>query len=170
VPVCTYPLGCKEFAMKNNVRCAAHLVKNKADKKEESAFVQKQNRSDEAARQNKLEREARDLKAAEASAASERLKELQLEVIRQHKLLWNGQVDNIVAQVMVLRQQDPNANAGDNAVGNTQGGSLSPLTLSFVGPSHGVGKGDVTKGMTGFDDSWSGIFKFRRSGVLVHCS
>lgn len=26
--VCTYPGGCSEFAVKGNVRCSAHLIRN----------------------------------------------------------------------------------------------------------------------------------------------
>lgn len=171
MPVCSYPGpgGCKEYAMKGNVRCEAHLIKNASDRKAESAHVQKLIRTEEAAALNKAERAARDMKAQQAAEAYENLKALRAEVIRTHKALWSAQVADIVAEVEVLRVNDPNANAGQNPGGTTAGGVDNPLTLTFSGPTHGLGKGDVTRGMTGFDSSDKGVFKFRRSGVFVHC-
>lgn len=170
MPVCSYPGGCNDYAIKNNDRCAAHLIKNGSDKKAESVELKKRQLADARAQALATEQASRNQVAQEKATADIKRKELQAEVIRTHKQTWNAQVDAVVTQVLVLRLTDPNANAGNNAVGNTLGGNTSPITLVMTGATHGVSKGDITRAMAGFDSSDSGMFKFRRQAVLVHCA
>ena len=171
MPVCSFPGGCTDYAVKGNVRCAAHQIRNGSDKKVESLELKKKQLADARAQAQAEEQAARNKVAQEKSDADIKRKALQQEVIRAHKQIWNAQVDNVVNQVLVLRLTDPNANAGNNAVvGNTLGGNGNPVSLVMTGATHGVSKGEITNAMAGFDSSDSGLFKFRRQGVLVHCA
>ncbi|MPZ45278.1 MAG: hypothetical protein GEV05_18165 [Betaproteobacteria bacterium] len=156
--------------MKGNVRCSAHVIRNASDRKVESAALKKMHAAEEVARKRKEEQDSRNKVAQQKAESDAKRKALQEDVIRQHRQTWNAQVDAVVSQVMLLRQTDPNANAGNNAVGSTAGGTGNPVALVMSSPTHGVSKGDITRGMAGFDSSDSGLFKFRRKGVLVHCA
>lgn len=170
MPICSYPGGCTEYAVKGDVRCAAHLIRNAADKKAESAALRKLKLTQAAAEARQAEQQRRNQVAQAKAEADRKRKAFQAEVIRTHRQTWNAQIDAVVAEVMTLRQADPNANAGNNTVGNTAGGTGSPLALAMTGPTHGVTRADILSGMAGFDSSDSGMFKFRRQGVLVHCT
>lgn len=170
MPVCSFPGGCTDYAVKGNVRCAAHQIRNGSDKKVESVELKKKQLADARAQALAEERGARNKVAQEKADADINRKALQQEVIRAHKQTWNAQVDAVVNQVLVLRLTDPGANAGNNAVGNTPGGNGNPVSLVMTGATHGVSKGDITQAMAGFDSSDSGLYKFRRQAVLVHCA
>lgn len=172
MPMCSYPLGCDQFAQKNSDRCSSHQVRNASEKKAESAYVQKIQREEAARQEQEASRQARDGAAQKKRDADLVREQRQAEVIRTHRQTWNGQIDAIVTQVLALRHQNPGTagiNAGDNAAGNTQGGTDSPVQLTMAGPTHGVRKSDIVNGMSGFDSSDSGFYKFRRQNVLVHC-
>ncbi len=90
------------------------------------------------------------------------------EIVRAHRQAWNQQIDAVVDQVMQLRITNPGANAGNNSNGNTGGGTDNPLLLAMSGPTHGLTKGEILAGMTGFDNSDSRAFKFRSRQAFVH--
>ena len=168
MPKCSYPLGCEEYAAPKSDRCSAHAVA-KGGQKAENQMVRRIKLDQEAARLRAAEQEARNKAAEIKRAQQEQLVTMRNEVIASHRRAWNILVDAIVSQVLALRLLDPKANAGNNAVGNTMGGTDTPLTLTTGGAMHGVTKADIIRGMDGLDSSDSGIFKFRRSLVLVHC-
>lgn len=168
MPKCSYPLGCEEYAQPKSDRCSTHQVA-KGGEKAESEMVRRIKLDQEAARLRAAEQDARNKTAEFKRAQQEQLATMRREVIASHRRAWNILVDAIVSQVVALRLLDPKANAGSNAVGDTLGGNENPLTLTTSGAMHGVTKADIIRGMTGLDSSDSGIFKFRRSLVLVHC-
>jgi type II secretory pathway pseudopilin PulG len=167
--MCSYPLGCTEYAAKGSDRCSNHQIK-KGEGKIEKKAVTKALADRQAAAALAAERARRDVEATKAAAAQQAALAAQQTVMRTHRAAWNTQIDAVVAQVLVLRATDPNANAGNNAVGNTAGGTGNPVALNTTGPMAGVTKGDILQTMAGFDSSDSGLYKFRRSLVLVHCS
>jgi len=172
MPKCTYPGpgGCPEFAVKGNVRCSKHLIRNQGDAKKESVEVRKLQMAKAEADRRADEQRERNRVAKVKADADQRRRELQAEVISAHRQTWNAQIDAVVGQVMALRVANPGANAGNNWNGTTLGGNTNAIVLTTTGAMHGVTRADILHGMAGFDSSDSGMFKFRRSNVLVHCT
>ena len=122
--------------------------------------------------------DARDRKAQQDRARHDQLLENRARVISEHRQKWNALINASVKAVLDLRSSVPHANAGTNVWYNQKGqritrvipgGTGNPIKLKTKGDMHGVTGGDITCGMAGFDNSDSGLFKFRRDGVLVHC-
>jgi len=90
--------------------------------------------------------------------------------MRDYVISGNRQVRVIVDQVLQMRidHNNPGINAGRNNEGDTEGGNENPLAINVPGNPHGITLGDVVRRMNGFDNSDSGLFKFRISGVFVH--
>lgn len=176
MPICNYPLGCTNYAVKGDVRCDSHRVRNETDRKNEKAVVKKHQVAEAGQKRNAEERAARDKRAQDISDRQERQAALRAEVIRTHKQTWSAQITAVFNQVVALRAHDPNANAGHNAVGNTPGGNTNPIHLTLTGATFGVTPADICPGIAGFDTSDSGVFKFRRKStagnggdILIHC-
>jgi len=170
MPVCSYPIGCTDFASKGSDRCSAHQIKKGEGKIEKKAISKAlaDLAAAEALAALRLLRNAEAARVVQAQAAAQAAK---AEVMRTHRATWNAQVDAVVNQVLGIRATNPNANAGNNpGDNNTAGGTDNPVVLSTSGPMAGVTKGDILKTMVGFDSSDSGSYKFRRSLVLVHCA
>ncbi len=105
------------------------------------------------------------LERAKALAKAAKLAEVRRVVAEQ-----NARVQAIVTEVLALRAAHTGVsgiNAGNNAVGNTEGGTDSPITI-VVPP--GIDRSTVIRQMTGVDASDSGLIKFRVSDVLVHAT
>lgn len=177
MPMCTYPLGCDKYAVRNNVRCSDHLTRNATERKKEAAMV-KQFRADEANRAKLAEEhEARSAKATKLRDAQIAKVERQAKVIREHVQRWEALIDDIEAQVIALRATIPGANAGqNNGADDIPGGNTNEIRLLISGPSEGVTVGEICRHIAGFDSSDSGCFKFRRatgagngSNILIHC-
>lgn len=176
MPMCNYPGGCENYAVRGGLRCDEHqLAKGKAAQKNESAELKKLQLARDAQVRNDAERAARDAAAQAVVARRQRIEAEQAEVIRGLKRDWSAQIQTVVAQVLVLRQSDPTANAGNNQVGNTEGGTGNPIKLAMTGPTHNVTPNQVLTSIAGFDSSDSGVFKFRRKDpsnqdILVHAT
>lgn len=168
MPVCSFP-DCTLFCVANSNRCTEHQVK-KGEGKLDQKRVSKYLADKQAAATLAATRAARNKAAQTAADAHEAGKLARQQAIATNRSAWSALIDGVVAQVQALRVLDPTANAGNNAVGNTAGGTGNPVALSTTGPMAGLTKGDILRDMPGFDSSDSGLFKFRRQGVLVHCS
>jgi len=171
---CKWPGGCKEApkskpapAVKNSIFCDKHRRKHDEDEKikrqKEQAAKELEERKEE-----QLEM-ARLAKAKQEAADQKKLK------IQQIKSQWNQQVQGVVQQVKTLRTQNPGnggINAGNNAVGNTPGGSNNPLELKLPSDAKGIAKGEIFPLMTGFDGSDSAGIKIRindpKGNILIH--
>lgn len=146
-----------------------HEIK-KGEGKLDRQLVNKHKADKAAAETLAAQRAARDVAANKAAEADQALRLAKQQAITTNRSAWNTQIEAVVSQVLVLRQTDSSANAGNNKVGNTLGGTGNPVQLTTSGPMAGLTKGDILKTMPGFDSSDSGLFKFRRQNVLVHCS
>ncbi len=121
--------------------------------------------------QERLDNAARRAAAALASQQAQLLATQRAEVVSGYVRTNNAAVQAIATQVLLLRTQNPlvqGINAGNNAVGNTAGGTGNPIAITIPANDYGITVADVAPRMTGFDNSDSGVFKFRVSGVLVH--
>jgi hypothetical protein len=147
--------------------CAAH-----GKKKEDQIKVEKQ----KAVEAQKLkDRQAEMVKMAQEAEKKRLAAEARKQKIQQIKGQWNQQVHAVVQQVQQLRHNHPTVagiNAGNNAVGNTAGGSNNPLQLNLPGDAKGIVKGDIFPLLTGYDGSDSAGVKIRiqdaQGNILVH--
>ncbi len=100
----------------------------------------------------------------------------QKEVLKQIRVQWKSQISAIVVQVKALRHQNPGVvgiNAGANAgIGNTQGGTNNPLTLTVPANDYKITSAEIFAGMNNIDSSDSGDIKYREfigdENILVH--
>lgn len=143
------------------------------DDKKEKVDKDKRDREEAAARRNAEERAARDQKANQLAQQQLETKRLKDEAITRIRADWNRQVNDVVAEVKALRALHPTRsgiNAGSNAgLETTAGGTDNPVVLTLPANQYQIQKAEVLTTMHGFDSSDSGLFKFRRDGVLVHC-
>jgi len=183
MPMCSYPLGCENFAIKlvnmQSSRCAIHQVNTPQLQKAEEAFVSK-HKLDEEARiaREKLQAE-RDKLAAAAAAKQLARSTKRAEIIELYVPKWSALINDVVRQVNDLRATVPTANAGKNGKNPVIPGGLENeivLTISGTDAAYGVKAGDVCRRIAGFDVSDSGVVKFRRASnagdrtnILIHC-
>jgi len=172
---CKWPAGCKEGpkgkpapAVNNSKFCDKHRRKAQEGEKDKQQKEQ--------AEKAQKERDAKQLEMAELAKAKE--EELKAKAVRITKIAaaWNKEVQAVVLQVKHLRENHPeaqNINAGHNHnIGNTEGGTDSPIAFTLPSDAKGITKADVFSIMAGFDGSDSGICKIRikdpSGNILVH--
>lgn len=135
--------------------------------------LDKRARDEEAARLNAAAKAQRD-KALNDDVSRKREKDrLKQEAIVRIRAGWNTEINNVVQQVEKLRADNPGRqgiNAGkNNGLKDTEGGTDNPVPLSIPRNDYNIEKSEVLSGMNGLDSSDSGLFKFRRKEILVHC-
>jgi hypothetical protein len=172
---CKWPGGCKEgtkgkaaAAVAKSIFCDKHRRKHDEDEK-----IKRQ--KEQVAKELK-EREEKQLEMARLAKAKQDAEDQRKLKIQQIKGQWNQQVQAVVQQVKNLRAHNPGVdgiNAGNNAVGNTPGGTNNALELKLPSDAKGIAKGDIFPLMTGFDGSdSSGGIKIRindsKGNILVH--
>ena len=171
---CKWPGGCKEgpkskpaAAVTKSIFCDKHRRKHDEDEKIK--------RQKEQAAKELEERKEKQLEMAKLAKEKQEAEDHRKQKIQQIKASWNQQVQGVVQQVKTLRSQNPTVagiNAGNNAVGNTSGGSNNPLELKLPSDAKGIAKGDIFPLMTGFDGSDSAGVKIRimdpKGNILVH--
>jgi len=174
MPDCKWPGGCKlgpgskaAPAVKNLTFCDKHRRKQQEDEK-----IQREKEQMAKATKEREEKQKEMGRLAEEKREAEEQKK---QKIQQIKAQWNQQVQAVVQQVKHLRSQNPGVqgiNAGNNAAGNTAGGSDNPLELKLPNDAKGIAKGDIFPLMTGFDGSDSSGIKIRikdgNGNILVH--
>src|SRR5271154_5024010 len=140
---------CGQPDVNNSGRCAKH-PKTNLEKQNEQKQAQIKLQMAKKLEEEKEKREAMAAKATKIQeAAAAKAKKIN-EIVVQ----WNGQVKAVVTQVLNLRKAHPGVegiNAGNNAVGNTAGGTNNPV--AFVMPSNdfNIARAEVFAKMAGFD-------------------
>lgn len=166
--------NCKKPATKDGL-CADHARLKAADE-----LRQKQMKEQMA--KKLADDEGKRKAAAELQKKNESAKKAKEQEIVRIAATWNTQVTNVVNQVKELRKLNPGRdgiNAGNNANVNIDsagnkgnkvipGGTNNPVAFSVPSNSHGITKADIAPKVNGFDNSDSGLFKFRRDGIFVH--
>jgi len=121
------------------------------------------------------EREAKQLEMARLAKEKEEKLKAKATKINTIAADWNGKVKAVVQQVKNLRAHNPTVhgiNAGNNAVGNTPGGTDNPIALTLPSDAKDIIKADVFSKMAGFDSSDSGLCKIRiqdpAGNILIH--
>lgn len=170
---CKWPGGCKENkgklaqAAPKSTLCDKHRLKQQADEKLQ--------REKEKVAKEQQERQKKQDEMGLLAKKKQEEEDARKKKIGEIKTQWNQQVKAVVQQVKNLRARNPGVdgiNAGNNAVGNTPGGTNSRLELKLPSDAKGIVKGDIFKLMDGFDGSDSADIKIRtkddKGNILVH--
>ena len=156
-------------------KCNQPATKNGLCKNHQPEVVaQKQKVID--AQKAKMAKDLADKQDEIKAAAAKVLKDRDIAAAKEKKVkeiavTWNAQVQAVVSQVLKLRRDNPTVhgiNAGNNAVGNTLGGTNNPVKFVVPANDFKITNAEVYAKMNGFEGSDSGSFKFRVSEVFVH--
>jgi hypothetical protein len=154
-------------ASKSNY-CAQHTQLHLKDEKANA----KKDQEEKAKKEKEAERQKEMVKMAEAAKKQQEAEKLRQTKIQEIITAANQQVQVVVTQVKQLRSHNPTVsgiNAGENAVGNTIGGSENPIKLNL--PSN-IKPDEVYPNLSHIDDSRSAVCKVRikdsNGDILVH--
>lgn len=170
MPKCLYP-DCPNFAIfKGHGFCGAHQTASKSDRNRLLKEISDKKQRDEAKKIADAAKLAADAERARQAAAAAEKERNKRSFIANKITHFDAQVTSVVVQVERLRNRDASANAGENDVGNTQGGTKCPVIFVMGNQTYGATPADISPHIAGFDSSDSGVFKYRRGTILVHCT